>query len=234
MSGPILPLSSRSGSKGRRRANGTAGRAKASSPADLAPVAEAVRRRARSQGFVVARDVRRELASAGLAETLWKDVVDRMGAALDYRRGRYYYVPPGPSRMRIRVRRDRRQQRRLGTAVRFLIRQKRALDAVYVERRQQPRIDFVCPVEVQTEDGRVINLVSRDISISGVRLIGTRSFQGQKVRVWIPRPGNSAERCCFLVHMLWSAGVADGIIESGGIFLDLVDAEPNQLKITDQ
>jgi hypothetical protein len=136
--------------------------------------------------------------------------------------------------MRVRVRRDQRQQRRLGAAVRFLIRQKRALDAVYVERRQQPRIDFVCPVEVQTEDGRIINLLSRDISVSGVRLIGSRSFQGQKVRVWIPRPDNNAERCCFLVHMLWSAGVADGIIESGGIFLDLVDAEPNQVKISER
>jgi len=215
----------------RRRANGSAGRAKATGPTDLTRVVDAVRRRAQSQSFVVARDIRGELASAGLAESQWKDVVARMGAALDCRRGRYYYVPPGPSRMRIRVRRDYQQQRRLGAAVRFLIRQKRALDAVHVERRLQPRIDFVCPVQLQTEDGRVTNLVSRDISITGVRLIGTRGFQGQKVRIWIPRPDNNAERCCFLVHMLWSAGVAEGIIESGGIFLDLVDGEPEPLKI---
>jgi hypothetical protein len=225
MSGPLLPLSSRSHGKrsAARRANGSA---------SLVDVLEAVRRRAQSQGFVLSREIRDELAGAGLDQMLWKDVVTRIGAALDCRRGRYYYVPPGPSRMRVRVRRDYRQQRRLAAAVRFLIRQKRALDAVHVERRLQPRVDFVCPVQLQTEERRVCNLLSRDISVSGIRLIGTRGFQGQKVHVWIPRPGNSAERCCFLVHMLWSATVADGMVESGGIFLDLVEAEPNQLKVT--
>lgn len=237
MTGPTLPLSSRSQSKksaARRRANGSAVRAKAASAASLVQVEEAVRRCAQSQGFVVRREIRDELARAGLAETLWKDVVTRMGAALDCRRGRYYYVPPGPSRMRVRVRRDHRQQQRMAAAVRFLMRQKRALDAVHVERRLQPRVDFVCPVQLQTEDRRVVNLLSHDISLSGVRLIGTRGFQGQKVHIWIPRPDNNAERCCFLVHILWSAPVADGLVESGGIFLDLVEAEPDQLRVAER
>jgi hypothetical protein len=226
MSRPIVPLSSRSQTKklaARRPAAVAALRPKPVTPVDLAEVVEAVLRRAQNQGFVLSREIRDELTHAGMAGRLWKDVVDRIGVTLDCRRGRYYYVPPGLSRMRARVHRDHLQQRRLAVAVRFLIRQKRALDAVNVERRVQPRIDFVCPVQAQTEDGRVINLVSRDISISGVRLIATRGFQGEKLRVWIPRPGNSEERCCFLVHMLWSSPVADGMIESGGVFLDLAE-----------
>lgn len=217
----------------RRRANGAA-RAKAPArPAGLSTVADAVRRQAQSQGFVVAREIRAELARAGLAESLWKEVVAHAGATLSCRRGRYYYVPAGPSRMRARVRRDYRQHQHLAAAVRFLIRQQRALEAVHVERRQHPRINFVCPVQVQTEDRRVLNLLSREISISGIRLIGTCGLQGQKVHIWIPRPDNSAERCCFLVHLLWSAAVGDGLYESGGIFVELVEAEPkpNPLKI---
>jgi hypothetical protein len=194
-------------------------------------VTEAVRRRAQSQGSVVPRDIRTELRRAGLAESLWEEVVVRLGPALEQRRGRYHYVPPGPARMRLRVRQDQRQHRTLAAAVRFLIRQQRALEAIHVERRRHPRINFVCPVQVQTEDRRVVNFLSREISISGVRLVGTVGLRGEKVRVWIPRPDNETERCCFLVHMLWSAAVADGMYESGGIFVELVDGEPNQLTI---
>jgi hypothetical protein len=231
-------LSSRSRGKAaasRRRSNGTAVRSKAGAePARLSGVAEAVRRRAQSQGFVVSRDIRAELARAGMAESLWKQVVNEVGAALSCRGGRYYYVPAGPSRMRARVRRDYRQHQHMSTAVRFLIRQQRALDAVYVERRRHPRVNFVCPVQVQTADRRLLNFLSREISISGVRLIGTVGLQGQKVHVWIPRPGRDAERCCFLVQVLWSAAVADGLHESGGLFVELVEAAPSPLKLAPQ
>lgn len=241
MAGSILPLSSRAGAKvsaARKRSNGptrTAAKTK-SVPAlpSVAQVAQAMCRQAQRQGFVVPRDIRAELVRTGLAESLWKQVVATAGAALCFRRGRYYFVPVGPERMRVRVRRDTQQHRHLASAVRFLIRQQRALEAVHVERRVHPRIHFVCPVQVQTEDRRVLNLVSREISISGIRLIGTVGLRGQKVHVWIPRPDNSAERCCFLVHMLWSAQVGDGLHESGGIFLELAEVEPNPLKIAGQ
>src|SRR5262245_21070568 len=133
MPGPILPLSPRSRNKGampRRRANGAARIKAPARQAGLSMVADAVRRRAQSQGSVTPREIRAELARAGLAESRWKEVVSQAGAALTCRRGRYYYVPAGPSRMRTRVRHDHRQHQHLAAAVRFLIRQQRALEAV--------------------------------------------------------------------------------------------------------
>jgi hypothetical protein len=195
-------------------------------------VVDAVRRRAEEQGFVVSRDVRAELRQAGLADTLWKEIVKLAGPALSYRQGRYYYVPAGPPRLRARVRREHRQHRTLTRAVRFLIRQQRAAEAVQIERRSHPRMHFVCPVQAQTDDRRVLNLLSREISVCGVRLIGSYDLLGRKIHLWIPRPDDNAERCCFLVQILWSAHVADGLWENGGVFLELVDAEPSGLKLT--
>jgi len=201
---------------------------------ELQPVVAAVQRRAQRQGFVVPREVREELAEAGLDDALWKDILALAGTALSCRHGRYYYVPAGAPRMRMRVRHDQQHLRQLQRAVRWLIRQQRAADAVHVERRSHPRMHFVCPVQVQTEDHQVLNLVSREISISGIRLLGSSGLQGRKVHVWVPRPDNTTERCCFLVQMLWSAAVGDGLFESGGVFLELVEAEPNPLKIASQ
>ncbi|MBY0526182.1 MAG: hypothetical protein K2R98_22500 [Gemmataceae bacterium] len=201
---------------------------------DLKGVVDAVQRRAQRQGFVVPREIRAELMEAGLNDSLWKDVLALAGSSLNCRHGRYYYVPAGPSRMRVRVRHDHVHLRHLQRAVRWLIRQQRAVEAVHVERRSHRRMHFVCPVQVETADHRVLNLVSREISVSGIRLLGTMALQGQRVRVWIPRPENSADRCCFLVQMLWSAVVGDGLCESGGVFLELIEAEPNPLKIASQ
>lgn len=209
---------------------GTAGKAHKGQAA-LREVVAAVQRRAQEQEFVVPREIRAELSQAGIAETYWKDVITQAGPALAYRRGRYYYVPAGPPRMRIRVRHDQQQQLQLQRAVRWLIRQQRVAEAVQVERRSHPRINFVCPVQVQTDDHEVHNFVSREISMTGIRLLGNHPLRGRKVHVWIPRPDNAEERCCFLAHMLWSAGVGDDLFESGGVFLELVEAEPNPLKI---
>lgn len=232
MAGPILPLSSRTGAKAARK-RGAAARARNGVPS-VAQVAALVCRRAQSQGFVTAREVRAELAQAGLDESLWKEVVASAGAALSRRRGKYHFVPVGPARMRVRVLLDAEHQRRLARSVRFLIRQQRILEAVHVERRNHPRLHFVCPVQVQTDDGRVLHLVSREISISGMRLLGTLGLRGQKVRVWVPRPDNSGAHCCFVLHVLWSAQVGDGLYESGGVFLELAQGAPSALKIVPQ
>src|SRR5205807_1339284 len=107
--------------------------------------------------------------------------------------GRYYYTTP----VSDRVRREQTQQRDIQKAVRQLIQQHKAA-AGNVERREQDRVDFIQPVKVSTEDQREYTLLSRDISPTGIRLIGTRRFLGQKIRVQIPRT-DGATPSSFLV-----------------------------------
>jgi len=195
----------------------------------LQQVAETVRRRAQRQGYVVPRQVRQELTDAGLADDQWKRVLALVGPSLSYRHGRYCYVPVGPSRMRLRARLSQRQQQQIERTVRLLIRQQRAEEAVLIERRSAKRIHFVAPVEVRTADQQTLRVLSREISLTGIRLIGTCALKGQKVQVWVPRPDRSADTFGFLVHILWSANVGDGLFENGGIFLGMVaDDQPPQ------
>jgi hypothetical protein len=192
---------------------------------NLQSIATAVVRRAQRQGFVVPREVRQELANGALPEDLWKDVVALAQPALNYHQGRYYYVSP----VSARVEQEKHQQRVIQRAVRQLIRQHEA-DADRVERRQHDRIDFIQPVKVYTEDQRELTLLSRDISTTGLRLIGTRSLLGQKVRVLIPRGEEAAPRC-FLVRIVWTCAVGDEMFENRGTFLEVVASEPEPLKV---
>jgi hypothetical protein len=182
---------------------------------DLQGIAEAVVRRAQRQGFVLPREVREELAGAGQAEELWKDVVALARPALKRRQGCYYYTAP----VSARVRQEQSRQRTLQRAVRQLIRQYRAA-ARPQERRGEDRMDFIQPVQVRTEDGRAHTLLSRDLSATGIRLIGSRGFLGQKLHVLIPRPGEEAS-WDFLVHILWTCAVGDNLYENGGPFLEV-------------
>jgi hypothetical protein len=186
---------------------------------NLQGVAELVTRRARRQGFVVPHEVREELTQAGVPATLWKDVLALARPALSYRKGRYYYNPP----VSDRVRREQSQQRDIHKVIRQLIRFHR--DAVKeFERRGEDRYDFVQTVKVITEDDRELTLISRDLSSTGIRLIGTHRLLGQKVRVQIPRPG-SDEPWSFLVRILWTCAVGEDLIENGGTFLEVTTAE---------
>ncbi len=193
----------------------------------LQQVADAVRRLAQRDGYIVARQVREALSAAGLAETQWKQVIALVGPSLSYRSGRYAYVPAGPSRMKARVRRDQQHHRQIDRAVRRLIRQQRAAEAVMIERRNARRINYVQPIEVRTADQRTLHHLTREISVSGIRLIGTCSLQGQKVQIWVPRPGapGNSEHYGFVVQILWSAEVGDNLFENGGIFLDMLGKE---------
>jgi hypothetical protein len=192
---------------------------------DLQGVATAVVRRAQRQGFVVPREVRQELAAAGLPEEFWKDVLALAHPALNHRQGRYYYA----SAVSARVEQEQQQQRVIQRAVRQLIRQDPA-EAGAVERRRNDRIDFIQPVKVHTEDHRELTLLSRDISTTGLRLIGTRSLLGQKVRVQIPR-GEDAPPRCFLVRIVWTCAIGDDMFENGGTFLEVLASEPEPLKV---
>jgi hypothetical protein len=179
----------------------------------LQSVAEQVVRRAERQGHVLAREVREELAQAGLDEALWKDVLALARPALNYRRGRYHYVPP----VSARVQAEQTQQRDVHDAVRRLLEQ-HAAGRTGAERREQDRVDFVQPVQVVTEDGRRLTLLSRDLSPSGIRLVGTRRLLGQKVRVLLPA-GAGQPAVEFLVRVLWTCPIGDDLVENGGQFL---------------
>ena len=186
---------------------------------ELQPIVQAVTRRAQRQGFVLQREVREELAHAGLAENRWKDVVAGAKPALRYRQGRYYYQPAVSDRLREEMRHQQAIHRIIGQ----LIRQYKK-SVAQLDRRQQGRIDFVQPVKVETDDGRQLSLLSRDLSPSGIRLIGTRSLLGQKVRVLIPRP-DSDEPWYFVVRILWTCTVGDALFENGGSFLEVMTTD---------
>jgi hypothetical protein len=187
------------------------------SQTDLQGIAQTVTRRAQRQGFILPREVREELEQAGLDSAVWKDVVALARPALRYRQGRYYYV----TAISARVREEQRLQQAIHRTVRQLIRQHKR-SAAQDERRQQDRIDFIQPLKVRTDDQREMTLLSRDLSTTGIRLIGTRSLLGQKVRVLVPR-GEGVEPWCFLVRILWTCAVGDDLYENGGSFLELAE-----------
>jgi hypothetical protein len=186
------------------------------SESDLQGIANAVIQRAQQQGFVLPEEVREELVKAGQPDTLWKDVLALARPALSYRQGRYYFV----SAVSARAQEEQHQQQRIRAAVLQLVGRHRA--AGPVERREEGRVDFIQPVRVRTEDGREFTLLSRDLSPTGMRLIGTRRLLGQKVRVVIPGPENepAARPLCFLVRVLWTCALGDDLFENGGAFLD--------------
>lgn len=183
---------------------------------NLQGVAEQVILRAQRQGYVLPRDVREELIQGGLAETLWKDVLALARASLSYRRGRYYYTSP----VSERVQAEQSQQLTIQAAVRDLIARYQAQSA-RVERREQGRVDFVQPVKVILEDGRELTLLSRDLSATGIRLVGTRRLLGQKVQVIIPAGPGAA--LAFHVRILWTCPIGDDLIENGGTFLSVTN-----------
>ena len=188
--------------------------------ANLQGVADQVVRRARRQGYVVPREVREELKQAGAPDESWKDVVALARQSLSFRRGRYYYSDP----VSDRVRREQSQQRDVRRAVDRLVRDNPAASATPIERRGQDRVDFVQTVAVRTDDGEEFTLLSRDLSTTGIRLVGTRRLLGQKVHVLVPRPDGEAPYD-FLVRVLWTCAVGDGLFENGGAFLEVSGAD---------
>jgi hypothetical protein len=184
----------------------------------LQEVANTVLRRAQRQGYVVPKDVRAELAAAGLPEDLWKDVLALIRDSLHYRQGRYYYLEP----VSARLQHEQTQQQMVAAAIRQVLRQYEA-SREQDERRQQDRVDYVQQVKVVTEDGREMNLLSRDLSTTGIRLIAARSLLGQKIRVYLPNGGGKATGPGFVVRVLWTCAVGDDLFENGGTFLEMVE-----------
>jgi len=189
---------------------------------DLQAVAHAVVRRAERQGFVLPSEIRAELAQLSMPQKQWKEVVALSRPALRYRQGRYYYKALVSPRMRE----EQRHQRAVHFTVRQLIREYKKTLA-QGERRQQGRTDFVQAVKVRIDSQRELAVLSRDLSETGIRLIGTQSLLGQKVEVMISR-SDSGDPYCFLTRILWTCVVGDGLFENGGAFLEMVENRPGQ------
>lgn len=187
---------------------------------NLQGVADAVVRRAQRQGFVVPRDVREELTSAGSPDNLWKDVLALARASLSYRHGRYHYSPAFGDRGR----QEQRLQQQLRRAVRQIVRRHRAgIDAD--ERRRAARIDVVQPVKIRTEDDREFTCLTRDLSATGIRLVGTKRLLGKKIEVHLPG-GAGVPGWCFTVRILWTCPLGEDLFENGGTFLGIAEEAP--------
>jgi hypothetical protein len=87
-----------------------------------------------------------------------------------------------------------------------------------VERREQGRIDFVQQVQVILDDGRACAMLTRDLSPSGLRLIGTRRLLGQRVTVRVPLGSGHVD---FQVRILWTCPIGEDLVENGGTFLGI-------------
>jgi PilZ domain-containing protein len=183
--------------------------------ATLQEVATAVVRRAQRQGYVVPRDIRSELTLAGLPEEQWKEVASLARESLNYRQGRYYHI----SSLSPRLQQEQNQQQIIQRAIRRLIKEYRA-SATKPDRRGEERIDFIQTVTVELEDGRQFTLLSRDLSTTGIRLIGTKRLLGHKVRLFLPQGDNA--NAVFLVRVLWTCAVGEDLYENGGTFLEVL------------
>jgi hypothetical protein len=125
--------------------------------------------------------------------------------------------------VRTRVREEKRQQLAIQQAVRQLIRYYKKSGSL-ADRRRHDRADFIQTVKVRFEDGRELTLLSRDLSTNGIRLIGTQSLLGQKLRVSLPLC-DGEEPCCFQVRILWTCRVGDGLFENGGTFVRRLESQ---------
>jgi len=187
----------------------------------IATVAEAILRRAQRQGYVVPRDIRAELQAAGFPDESWKDVVAQLKNDLHYRQGRYYHV----AAVSPRLHQEQEQQRAIGKVIKALIKEHK--DAVKErERRGQMRVDFIQPVRVKAEEGPEFTLMSRDLSPSGIRMLGTRRLLGHKVRVTLAP--KSSPPLTLVVRILWTCAVGDDLFENGGNFLEVIDARSDR------
>jgi len=188
-------------------------------PTTLQQIADTIVRQAHRQGFIVARDIRTELKLAGFPEDKWKEVVTLAKSTLNYRQGRYYHL----NAVSPTLQKEQNQQRTIQKVIRQILKQHRAA-VKQNERRGQNRIDFIQPVKVHTEDGKAMSLLSRDLSPTGIRLLGTKQLLGQKIRVELSL-GPDLPPCRILMRVLWTCAVGDGLFENGGSFIEVVDGK---------
>jgi PilZ domain len=184
--------------------------------ADMQQVANSLVRRAQRQGWLLPSEIREELVHTRVPKGQWKRIIALSRECLRYRHGRYYFEPRAGARESAE-----RQQDTIHHAVRGLIRQYRK-EHDQQERRRRARIDFLQPVKVRADDDRELTLLSRDLSETGIRLISTQSFLGHKLWVELP-PTQDGRVARFVVRILWTCSVGDGLFENGGTFLEMLE-----------
>ena len=156
--------------------------------ANLQGVAEQVVRRAQGQGYVVPRRGARRVEAGRGARRIVEGVVALARQSLSFRRGRYYYSTPSATASAA-------SSPSSGTSAGPSIGSSATTPrpaATPIEHRGQDRVDFVQTVAVRTDDGEEFTLLSRDLSTTGIRLVGTHRLLGQKVHVLVPRPDGEA------------------------------------------
>jgi hypothetical protein len=179
---------------------------------ELQTLANALVRRAQKQGYVVPNEIKQELKDAGFAEERWKEVIELVRDSLHYREGRYYHL----STM------DQNQESNPRKAVETMIKRFKQWQeqASQENRRQQERTAVSLTVQVQDEDGQEFDVLSRDLSTTGIRLLSNRSLLGHKVRVTLPPNEDEPEPVSLWVRVLWTSTVGEGLFENGGTFLE--------------
>lgn len=186
-------------------------------PVQLRQATEVVLQRAAESGSLLPRQIRSAVAQAGVDPNRWKEVVALAGSHLVHRKGRYFYVSPtSPQRLTAEQRAQAIHQ-----AVHELVVHYRKTVELQ-ERREADRLTFIQPVEVETDDGQVYRMLTKDISASGLRLLGNRGLLGQRLRVRIPAP--KGKEFAFVVRILWTCMVGDDLYENGGNIVELLSA----------
>lgn len=123
---------------------------------------------------------------------------------------------------------DKDHLRKIQDAVKELVELQEAIDN-QIERREKDRSVFIQSIIARTESGEELRLLTRDLSSTGVRLIGTHRLLGQKLTVIIPKPTFPGEipgendSISFQVRILWTCEVGDNLYENGGSLMKVID-----------
>ena len=187
---------------------------------DIECVVERIVERAQRQGSLLRKEIREELERSSVRESGWSSVLTLLRPSLRYYKGRYHYVSPTIGRLRTRVSEKKQELKAVQQAVRQLIRQ-HVVERRKDERRKHLRILLIQPVKVYTQTSGVLNFLSQDISLSGIRLLGNCSLVRETVTMQIPRPEQNGGCLRLNATILWAAPVGDGLIQQGGVFVDL-------------
>ncbi len=120
---------------------------------------------------------------------------------------------------------NKEHREQIEQAITLLVQEQEKIDRE-LERRDTSRVVFLQTVKVRTDQGETLRLMTRDISFTGIRLIGAHRLLGQKIEIHIPKPTPPGEipsedsDTILQVRVLWTCEVGDQLYENGGTILD--------------
>jgi hypothetical protein len=183
----------------------------------LETLTEAILRRAEEKGSLAAREIRQELVRVGAKEDQFKEVIDKAGERLELRQGRYYYLPMTSPR---RKEQELQQQEVLSAIQNLVLQYRRKAGALPLDRRESGRVELFQPISLLINSKETHRVLIRDISVTGVRLLGCWDLLGQKVQFSLAHPDGS--RVEFVVRIVWTCQVGDNLFENGGTFVQVL------------